>query len=440
MAHQVNPSGFRAGKTFLWDKNDVTQMSNNITGYKNINLLAGVSNTINQVLQRNNLYVTKITLSENNNSGTLVVRILYYHLITPLLRNRPFPLYLIPRSLLNKVHTFNKGFKSVVSKIWISKTREFNNRFVRIKRKKNLHKLITSSMFYGIKSFLGFKNKTIYSKKQKFTSNYFIILNRQYLKKKQKKQAWKTSKKPINARQLAKQISKRVGIPLDIKLKNIFSFINTKTKKLSFKKHQRHIWNKRYHFNKKRFTSYYDIVNSFYILCHIKNSESFVLKMIQYGLINMHRRKIRPKNMFYFLNSIVKNMKLIQKNFNAIRLVITGKLRGGTSRTQIFSTGFGILPKQTLDKNINYVFGDVRSKYGAFGVKIFTWRKSIHETITDLFVKWTLFQQSRANRQKLKNLKKYNKKQKIKILRKVLFSQAKRKLFMSRIKLKNNKW
>lgn len=94
--------------------------------------------------------------------------------------------------------------------------------------------------------------------------------------------------------------------------------------------------------------------------------------MIQYGLINMHRRKIRPKNMFYFLNSVAKNMKLIQKNFNAIRLVITGKLRGGTSRTQIFSTGFGVLPKQTLSKDINYVFGDVRSKYGAFGVKIFT--------------------------------------------------------------------
>jgi len=94
--------------------------------------------------------------------------------------------------------------------------------------------------------------------------------------------------------------------------------------------------------------------------------------MIQYGLTNMHRRKIRPKNMFYFLNSVVKNMKAIQKNFNAFRLIITGKLRGGTSRTQAFSTGFGILPKQTLDKNIGYAFGNVRSKYGAFGVKIFT--------------------------------------------------------------------
>jgi ribosomal protein S3 len=65
-------------------------------------------------------------------------------------------------------------------------------------------------------------------------------------------------------------------------------------------------------------------------------------------------------------------MKSIHKNFNAFRLVITGKLRGGTSRTQGFSTGFGIMPQQTLDKNISYVYGDVRSKYGTFGIKLFT--------------------------------------------------------------------
>jgi ribosomal protein S3 len=86
----------------------------------------------------------------------------------------------------------------------------------------------------------------------------------------------------------------------------------------------------------------------------------------------MHRRKIRPKNMFYFLNSVVKNMKVIQKNFNAFRLIITGKLRGGTSRTKMFSTGFGVIPQQTLDKDISYTSGDVRSKYGAFGVKLIT--------------------------------------------------------------------
>jgi hypothetical protein len=40
----------------------------------------------------------------------------------------------------------------------------------------------------------------------------------------------------------------------------------------------------------------------------------------------------------------------------------------------------------------------VRSKYGAFGVKIFTWRKSTHETTTDSQVKWALLQQRRSKK------------------------------------------
>lgn len=94
--------------------------------------------------------------------------------------------------------------------------------------------------------------------------------------------------------------------------------------------------------------------------------------MIRYGLVKMHRRKVRPKNFFYFINAIVQNMPEIKQNFNAFRVMITGKLRGGTSRTKSFSTGFGTIPCQTLDKNIKYKFGNVCSNYGSFGVKLLT--------------------------------------------------------------------
>jgi hypothetical protein len=114
------------------------------------------------------------------------------------------------------------------------------------------------------------------------------------------------------------------------------------------------------------------MVNSLYLLCYIPFSEPLVMRMIQRGLAKMHRRKIRPKNFFYFINAIVKNMPEIKAHFNAFRVVITGKLRGGTSRTKAFSTGFGVMPRQTLDKNIRYEFGDIRSKYGSFGVKLLT--------------------------------------------------------------------
>lgn len=96
------------------------------------------------------------------------------------------------------------------------------------------------------------------------------------------------------------------------------------------------------------------------------------MRMIRYGLAKMHRRKIRPKSFFYFLNHVVQNMPETKQYFSALRFVITGKLRGGTSRTKSFSTGFGKVPRQTLDKNIRYEFGSVRSKYGSFGVSLLT--------------------------------------------------------------------
>jgi ribosomal protein S3 len=98
--------------------------------------------------------------------------------------------------------------------------------------------------------------------------------------------------------------------------------------------------------------------------------------MIQYGLIKLHKKKIRPKNFFYFIDSVLKNLHVVRNRFEAFRVIITGKLRGGTSRTKSFSTGFGVIPNQTLEKNIRYEYGDIRSKYGSFGVKVITLRKT----------------------------------------------------------------
>lgn len=419
MAHQVNAAGFRLGKTFLWNNTEIINPTNKSTQLiKNANTSQGLDNTLNYILQRQNMFVVKSSLSKNS-VDSVNLNVLYYPLTSPMLRNRTFPLYAAPRSLLSKSHKYNSQFKTLVSKVWSFKTREFNNRFVRAKIKKNLNSMITKALFIGTKSFYGSKKR--FGLISWFKTKTFLKHNNlNYRNNKNKLNRWHLSKKLINTYKLSKQLSKRTGMRVQVKLQNAFAYVLKKSKKLSFKKHQRHLWNKRYHFNKKRFMSYYDIVNSFYLLSNINGAEQLVLKMIQYGLTNMHRRKIRPKNMFYFLNSIVKNMKAIQKNFNAFRLIITGKLRGGTSRTQAFSTGFGVFPKQTLDKNISYVFGDVRSKYGAFGVKIFTWRKSIHETTTDAQVKWALLQQRRSKKYantKISKVKKGFKKKVFNVLR-----------------------
>ena len=439
MAHQVNPTGFRTGKTFLWSKNQLTNFGNNQKLInKNVNQTRGLEQTADQILQRSNFWVVKSSSYNDVNSGSANLNILYYPLATPLSRKRVFPVYSSPRGLLNKLASYNAKFKSLVSRIWISKNQEFNNRFVRTKKRKNFNKFITKSMFRGSKLFLGYKTFDLKYKKQSFNwskTNKFLKINLvNYTPTKNTWSRWRTSKTSLSAWKLSKQLSKRVGVRVKVKLFNAFLYISKKSKKFKFKKHQRHIWNKNYQYNKTRFSAYYDIVNSLYLLCYIKNTEELVLKMIQYGLTNMHRRKIRPKNLFYFLNSVVKNMKAVQKNFNAFRLIITGKLRGGTARTQAFSTGFGIMPQQTLDKNINYVYGDVRSKYGTFGVKLFTWRKSVHETTTDTQVKWTLIHHRRAT-----SRKNFSKKLENKVLKKTKVLKKLRNKFIRNLKIKYSK-
>jgi ribosomal protein S3 len=72
------------------------------------------------------------------------------------------------------------------------------------------------------------------------------------------------------------------------------------------------------------------------------------------------------------LDKVIKTMPDIKKTFKACRVVIAGKLRGGTARTGSFSSGYGVFPRQSLTDDIKMEFGDIRSKYGSFGVKVLT--------------------------------------------------------------------
>ncbi len=92
--------------------------------------------------------------------------------------------------------------------------------------------------------------------------------------------------------------------------------------------------------------------------------------MIQYSLLKIHKRRIKPKVLFYFLDAVIKNITHIKDTFFTFRLIITGKLQGGTARTKSFSVGFGEIPYQTMSADIRNLYGDVRSKYGSYGIKL----------------------------------------------------------------------
>lgn len=97
-----------------------------------------------------------------------------------------------------------------------------------------------------------------------------------------------------------------------------------------------------------------------------------MISVIQLSLSRMHRKRIKPRRLFVFIDQIINGLPIIRDKFHACKLIITGKLKGGTARTSSFSIGFGNLPRQSLTEDIKYEFGDIPSKYGSFGVRFLT--------------------------------------------------------------------
>jgi len=135
---------------------------------------------------------------------------------------------------------------------------------------------------------------------------------------------------------------------------------------ITYKTHQRHILNYRYRKFRFRYANYYDIINSFFVLSLIKNSENFLLNILKVTLPVL--TKIRP--FLKFLNVVIKNMTELENKYKVFRINIAGKLAGGTKRTKFQSIGYGILPIQTLALDVGNNFLSFTHLYGEFGVKI----------------------------------------------------------------------
>lgn len=404
MAHIVNPTGFRVGKTFLFHKNTfLVQQNNEKLINKNINLPVGLEDTLDKILNKNNIFVVKSSIKQNNNSGVPIIKIIYYSNLKTNFKEQIVPKYNTNRRLLNKSSVYNNNLKLLIKKIWSIKKYEFRNRFLRIKKRLNITKWFTKNIFRGsninprflvwtklltnnksnINNIIkcnNWRNKfllRIRSKKNKILLNY---KNRNW-----KRWSINNKKLKLNNKQISKQLSKRVGIRINVNATNVFTYLfKKKHKQLKSNNHQNHIWNKTYSFHKKNYSSYFDIVNSLFILSKIPYTENLVTKIIQYNLLRMHkRRRLKPKPFFYFLATVLKNMRTLKVKFKAFRIIITGKLQGGTSRTKMFNIGFGTIPSQSIDKNVRYSFENLHSKYGSFGIKLITWRKSSHELLCD---------------------------------------------------------
>jgi hypothetical protein len=169
----------------------------------------------------------------------------------------------------------------------------------------------------------------------------------------------------INQNQLSYKFSNILNEKINIRLLNVFYYMANK-QMFNYRTHQDHFWNKGYRRFRFYYDNYYDIVNSFYILGLIKNSDHLLLTILRSMMPRI--RKIR--RFMYFLDAVIKKMTQIQTKFSCFRITISGKIQGGTKRTKVFSIGYGFLPYQTIYIEGSNAFINYRHKFGEFGIKL----------------------------------------------------------------------
>ena len=88
MSHLVSPTGFRSGKTFLWDNNVITLFNNNKILNSTSNNNKGLENTIDKLLYKNSLFSVKSVSKQNVYSNKLQIKLLYYPILNNYSRKR----------------------------------------------------------------------------------------------------------------------------------------------------------------------------------------------------------------------------------------------------------------------------------------------------------------------------------------------------------------
>jgi len=99
----------------------------------------------------------------------------------------------------------------------------------------------------------------------------------------------------------------------------------------------------------------------------LKNCENLLIDILR---LMMFRIK-KARRFMYFLDAVVKNMKQVQKCYSCFRIILTGKIRGGTKRTKILVVGFGQVSWNSLNAEAGNLYLGYTHKYGAFGMRFF---------------------------------------------------------------------
>lgn len=426
MTHLVSPSSFRVGKTYPWKSNSINKsaLSTNNATTKN-----GITNLLKFKLRRKRLFVVKSIFILANQQTKINVLFMPRIKLRPKSDNLgSFSKFTLYRSHNWSFYKFNNGVKSYIDERRLKMYRFPRKRHVQINKwiyrrmfrgaisqKYAKNYIVKSGKYSKVKSCSYYyrlnyikkkrwhkKRKNNFRKGRKFNTKLIRKRKLNFLRKERYKLKLKKrlelnpklklklkliKRKKFRTRlrnyrinwwrkrlvynnkhnnfKLSHYLSSVLNERINVRIANVFHYLANK-QMIKYRSHQEHFWNRRFRRFRFQYDNYYDIVNSFFVLGLIKNSEHLLLSIIRMMMPRI--RKIR--RFMYFLDAILKNMPQIQANFSCFRITITGKTQGGTKRTKTFSIGFGHLPYQSLQLEGTTAFVSYPHKFGEFGIKL----------------------------------------------------------------------
>lgn len=191
----------------------------------------------------------------------------------------------------------------------------------------------------------------------------------------------------MNDHNMSRQLSKISNRSVRVKTMNVFTYL-AKKGLIRYHTHQEHMWGPYRRF-RRRYSYYYYIVNSFFILTVIPKTERVLFSVLKQFI--PYTKKLR--RFFYFIDFLIKKMNAIRMHFRCFRFVIIGKMAGGSKRTKTLTIGYGEFPYQSTSANVFNNFMSFPHKFGAFGIKLFMWRidwlTKLEREEAPLYNKWS---------------------------------------------------
>jgi hypothetical protein len=414
----IAPTGFRKGNTFLWKnaKLSFNKKSNEINTADSI-MGRSLLSALGPIIRRHRLNILGGSVVRDHYADAIKVNVLYCPRFNYRIKSRN-PQWFFIKGLTHRRGAFTRRTRTlemlrgglIDDKMYRYKYRNLKRRRVRTKyrhgriRGGGVNRLITRSFMRG-SAFLVKRKKSLTSHKKilnrvsdkkrlqfrRFLMNYsrftpwhprvwVDVPKGKWVKFAPKfyPMKWRMSRTPlrkVNKHKLSEILSSSIGRPIQIVPENILNYVAKKGKS-SYYEHQQYVWTPSTKRFRRRYPQYMDIMNAFFLFAVFRGYNNILAQYLLRMITRPLRRIYKIRRFFKFIDAIILDYTLIKRQFRTFKIILAGKLTGGTKRTKLFSIGYGQVVWQTLANNVTMNFMSYDHKFGEFGVKLFVTRRS----------------------------------------------------------------